>query len=96
MVGADPKRWRALGSANEDLRTAASEKGLIVLKVLATAGSRSMGDLLENNGNVDIGEMKPEDVFARRLESYDGDIEVGVLQQCFQSLLTEVQEGGEK
>lgn len=84
-----------LGSANEDLRTAASEKGLIVLKVLAATGSRSMGDLLESSSNVDIGEMKTEDVFARRLESYDGDVEVGVLEQCFQSLLTEVQEGSE-
>ncbi|MDE0769370.1 MAG: exonuclease SbcCD subunit D C-terminal domain-containing protein [Opitutaceae bacterium] len=89
------KDGELLGSANEDLRTAAAEKGMIVLKVLAAAGSRSMGDLLDNGSDVDIGEMKPEDVFGRRLESYDGDVQVGVLEQCFQSLLTEVQEGGE-
>ncbi len=85
-----------LGSANEDLRAAAAEKGMVVLKVLTTASSQSMGDLLDGYVNVDIGEMKAEDVFERRMESYEGDMKSALLKQCFQSLLSEVLEGGDQ
>lgn len=85
-----------LGTLNEDMRTLASEKGAMVLKVSIERTAVTMGDLFEQAESVSIDELKPEAVFGKRMESYDGPVSRPELDQCFRSLMTAVQEGGEE
>lgn len=75
---------------NDELRALANDRGAEVLKVgLETAG-RSRADL--DLSGVTIAELKPEEVFARRLAAYEGEVPPERLTQCFAHLLTRAQE----
>ncbi|WP_300674246.1 exonuclease SbcCD subunit D C-terminal domain-containing protein [Desulfoluna sp.] len=75
---------------NEELRALADAKGAEVLKVGLDAGKRKSVDL-ELSG-LTISELKPEEVFKRRLDAYDGEVPTETLSQCFAHLLTQAQE----
>lgn len=84
-----------LGTLNDDLRTLASEQGAMVLKVSVERGTVTMGDLFTQAEAVSISELKPEVVFAKRMESYEGPVKRSELDQCFHALVRSVEEGGE-
>ena len=75
---------------NEELRVLADSVGAEVLKVGLDARGRKSIDL--DLSGLTISELNPEEVFARRLEAYDGDVPVETLNQCFAHLLTQAQE----
>ncbi len=90
------KGAEVLGTINAELRELASEKGARVLKVSVERAQVSTGDLFDGQTDVGIDELKPVDVFSKRIESYEGTLDKEVLVQCFQSLLSEVEEGDRK
>lgn len=75
---------------NEELRALADTKGAEVLKVGLDGRGRTSTDL--NLSGLTISELKPEEVFARRLKDYDGDVPAETLNHCFTHLLTLAQE----
>ena len=83
----------ATGSStvSDELRVFASEHGVDVLKV-GVSPSQSRGHALAD-ASVSISEMKPLEVFEKRLDEADDDIDRETLTQCFLSLLEKAQEG---
>ncbi|BCS98076.1 nuclease SbcCD subunit D [Desulfoluna limicola] len=75
---------------NEELRGLADEHGAEVLKVGLDSRGRTSTDL--DLSGLTISELKPEEVFKRRLEAYDGDVPADTLGHCFAHLLTQAQE----
>jgi len=75
---------------NDELRTMAGENGAEVLKVGLDTSHRPSAELAP--GDLSISELKPEEVFKRRLEAYEGEVPVDTLSQCFAHLLTLAQE----
>lgn len=75
---------------NEELRTLAGEHGAEVLKVGLDTSGRPSAELAPED--LSINELKPEEVFQRRLEAYEGDVPADTLGQCFAHLLTLAQE----
>ena len=74
---------------NDELRALAAEKGAEVLKVgMSKRGLPTTG--MEAR-KISIREMKPQEVFARRLEGIEEEVDREALTQCFMSLLEDAE-----
>lgn len=76
---------------SDELRALAAEHGAEVLKVGVDEGRRTPTGM-ESPG-VSINEMKPQEVFARRLEEAGEEVDKEALTQCFMCLLEKAEEG---
>ena len=76
---------------SDELRALAAEHGAEVLKVGVNGGRRESTGM--ENTHVSISEMKPQEVFARRLEETGDDVDKEELTQCFMNLLEKAEEG---
>jgi len=76
---------------SDELRALAAEHGSEVLKVGVDEGRRTSTGM--ENAEISISEMKPQEVFARRLEEAGDDVDSEELTQCFMSLLEKAEEG---
>lgn len=76
---------------NDELRALAAEQGAEVLKVGISGGGCISTGMEEVE--LSIGEMKPQEIFTRRLENIGDEVAREALTQCFMSLLEEAERG---
>lgn len=84
----------ANASTNDQIRDNASAIGVEVLKVTVIQSTKDGVNASLQAPERNIREWAPLEVFEKRLESYDGDIEPKKLTDCFKELLHATEEEG--